>query len=127
MSKILLIDDNLELRVNCRDYLRSQDYEVDDCGSGMAALEKIKINQYDVIITDNQMPGISGLSLIPILKKTGAKVIFISGAFVKDIVLQAHKMGVDKILCKNFNVKDLDSAVVECLCNKIIEESNEAS
>lgn len=123
LGKILLIDDNLELRVSCRDYLRDQNYDVEDCGSGMEALTKIKKQQYDVIITDNQMPGILGINLIPSLKKTGSKIIFISGSFVKDIVIQANKLGVDKMLCKNFTLADLDSAISNCLYEKAMEEN----
>jgi DNA-binding response OmpR family regulator len=123
LGKILLIDDNLELRVCCRDYLREQNYDVEDCGSGMEALNRIKKQNYDVIITDNQMPGILGINLIPSLKKTGAKIIFISGSFVKDIVIQANKLGVDKMLCKNFTPADLDGAIANCLYEKAMEEN----
>lgn len=123
MTKILLIEDNATFRFELRDYLKSSSsYEVDDCANGVEALEKIKKNKYDLVISDNQMPGILGINLIPIIRGSNAKIIFMSGSFVADTVLQAKKMGVDKFLVKPFNILDLDTSITNLLYEKMMEE-----
>lgn len=122
MGKILLIEDNATFRFELRDYLKSLTYTVDDCSNGVESLEKLKKNKYDVVITDNQMPGILGIDLIPIIRGTGSKIIFMSGSFVSDTVIHAKKLGVDKFLVKPFNILDLDSSITNLLYQKMMEE-----
>lgn len=98
--KILLVEDEAELRMTLRTYFKMKGYVVDDTNSPLVALEKIRKEKYAVVISDNRMPGISGLSLIPAIKSSGAKLILMSGYFSPEQVIQAKKDGADAILAK---------------------------
>ncbi len=62
---ILFVEDNNFVRNAVRDTLESEGWRVDACEDGTAALIKIQSNEhYDLILTDNNLPGVSGLDLI---------------------------------------------------------------
>lgn len=107
VKKILLIEDEAELRMSLRTYLKAKGYVVEDTNSPLVALEKLRKEKYAVVISDNQMPGISGLSLIPAIKNSGAKLILMSGYFSPAQVIQAKKDGADRILVKQ-SLNELD-------------------
>jgi len=112
VKKILLIEDEAELRMSLRAYLKAKGYVVEDTNSPLEALEKIRKEKYAVVISDNQMPGISGLSLIPAIKKSGAKLILMSGFFSPAQVLQANRDGADKVLVKQ-SLSELDRVLFD--------------
>ena len=116
MAKILVIEDDGHIRKMIKDFLKTQTHDVDEAYNALSGIEKIKNNKYDLIISDNQMPGVSGLNIVPIIKKlTNAPLILISGFFSREEVIEGHKKGVSKILVKPFNMSELDGVVVDCL------------
>lgn len=112
-KKILLIEDEAELRMVLRTYFKMKGYIVDDTNSPLVALEKIRKEKYAVVISDNRMPGISGLSLIPSIKSSGAKLILMSGYFSPEQVIQAKKEGADAILAKPIPPGVLDKTLFD--------------
>lgn len=110
-KRILIIEDEADLRMNLRTYLKMKGYIVDDTNSPLEALEKIIKGKYAVVISDNRMPGITGISLIPAIKKSGAKLILMSGYFSPEQVIQAKKEGADRILVKPIPLHELDSSL----------------
>ena len=93
--------------------LKSLDHEVTLSCDGQDALEKIQANTFDVLITDNKMPRLSGVQLIEILREMNnpLKIIMITG-FASQ--LNAEKKPLfDGLLIKPFRAKD----ILECLRN----------
>ena len=64
MAQILIIDDERSIRNTLRDILETEKYQVDDAENGDTALEKIKVNSYDVILCDIKMPGMDGIEVL---------------------------------------------------------------
>lgn len=65
MSKrILVVDDSATMRDMLTQYLQSGDYAVSTANSGMQALDLLKTERYDIIITDLEMPELDGFGLI---------------------------------------------------------------
>ena len=62
--KILLVDDEEETREMLERLLRHEGYSVDGCADGAGALMQIESNVYDVMMTDQTMPGMSGTELV---------------------------------------------------------------
>ena len=62
--KILLVDDEDETREMLERLLRHEGYSVDGCADGDLALAQIESNAYDVMMTDQTMPGMSGTDLV---------------------------------------------------------------
>src|SRR5260221_1585843 len=60
-ARILIVDDDPQIRRVLRTSLVAQDYEVEDARNGEEALEKLREEKLDLVILDMNMPGMSGL------------------------------------------------------------------
>ena len=114
--KILLIDDESGILHMLKLKLTNIGFSVDTAGSGEEGLAKIKTNKYSLILTDIQMPGISGdviLSFIKNEKKSTVPVVGMSGT-----PWLLNEKDFDAILQKPFSLKELE----DTLCSLIEEE-----
>lgn len=68
MRRVLIIEDEHGMRAFLRDALAGQGYDVDDAPDGDAGLALAQSRDYDVVITDLKMPGISGIALVRALR-----------------------------------------------------------
>jgi CheY-like chemotaxis protein/glycine cleavage system H lipoate-binding protein len=112
-KKILVVDDEITVCKSIRNAIVSDDYEVDTSLSGEEALKKQAEKNYDLVITDLMMPGISGLDLLKGLKdmSSPAKVIMITGYPTIRTAVQSVKMGAFDYLPKPFTPAELRSLV----------------
>ena len=69
MTRILVIDDALTLRLYYREVLSAAGYGVDEALNGIAGLEKALTQQYALYIIDINMPGMDGLSMLRALRQ----------------------------------------------------------
>lgn len=75
MSKILIIDDNVDFAEFLSEFLKREGYETFSVHDGHKAIEHLDAgNQYDVIITDMIMPNMDGIGFLHYLNKTGINV-----------------------------------------------------
>lgn len=79
--KILVVDDELNIREALKEFLTKEGYEVSTAEDGRVALEKFKTDKYDIVFMDVKMPGIDGVEAFRQIKQTNpeTKVIIISG------------------------------------------------
>ena len=73
--KILWIDDEIDFLKSHIIFLTDKGYEVDTSTNGNDALELIKKIQYDIILLDENMPGINGIQTLKLIKKINPRVI----------------------------------------------------
>ncbi|MBI9101579.1 MAG: sigma-54-dependent Fis family transcriptional regulator [Spirochaetales bacterium] len=102
---ILVVDDELKLCESLSKILTAHNLPCEYTDNSVTALSMIKENQYQLIISDIKMPGISGLSLLEQISQCAKKlkVIMISGYASTDMVVEAMKLG-----ALNFYEKPLD-------------------
>ena len=81
MARILVVDDEAQIRILLRQVLIKDGYEVDEASNGNIALKKFRENPFDLVIMDLIMPDKEGLETILDLKKEfeNVKIIAISG------------------------------------------------
>ena len=79
-AKILWVDDEIELLKPHLFFLKSKGYEVESCNNGYDAIEMVASSNYDLIILDEMMPGITGLETLPYIKnaKPNTPVIMVT-------------------------------------------------
>lgn len=78
---VLCAEDDPLLREITRHILKSAGFEVTTASDGLEAWERLNSGSYDLLVTDNQMPGLSGLQLAMRLRRAGrtVPVIMVSG------------------------------------------------
>lgn len=112
-KRILIVDDEGIVRISCKRILSPEGYEVEVASDGYEAIELIRKQTYDVIITDLKMPKMDGLEVLQWIKRESpsSKVIVITGFSTPDIAEKSTSLGANKYLEKPFTPEALLSAV----------------
>ncbi len=106
---IFVIDDDLDLRESIIEILEAQGFTVIGFETAEAALQKLEDQSPDLVIVDNMMPGMGGMTFIPLLKKncSTAKVVMITAFSTVDNAVTAMKLGANDYLAKPFRRDEL--------------------
>ena len=114
-TKILVADDQPEMRELLASRLRSLGYVVIEAADGQEMLEELKQTEPDLIISDLHMPQLSGLQVLSQLRQTDSTTPFIlMSAFAdKAVRAEAAALGATYVYSKPFDVKHLVSTVWE--------------
>lgn len=107
--KILVIDDDQDLNRGICSFLNSSSIETISVNNGVEGLEKIKLDKFDIILSDLQMPKMDGLTLLTELEKQKNKTpVFIMTAFASvENAVAAMKKGAEDYITKPINLKEL--------------------
>ena len=98
-KRILIVDDDPDLLGCLEDALVGDGYRTKTACSADEALQKIKTFQPHLVLTDNEMPGLTGLEMLRDLRRQDnyVTVVFLSGSTDTDCVVQALKAGAESI------------------------------
>ena len=107
--KILVVDDDPNIREVLTVLLGSEGYVVDQAENGEIALEKIKENkQVDLVILDIMMPGMSGVEVCAKIRETSSvPVLFLTAKSQEQDTVEAYSEGGDDYLVKPFSQTEL--------------------
>ena len=122
MGRILVVDDDVEIRNILRNLLESAGFEVQIASNGRDAIDRFRANPADMIITDIVMPEMDGLTMIVGLKSEfpDVKIIVTSsgGPMKSDTLLDiAEEIGAVQALLKPFNKDELLAVVNSTLAS----------
>ncbi len=110
--RLLIVDDEANIRAVVREYAEFEEYEVDEAENGMEAVEKCKQKQYDLIIMDVMMPKLDGYSASKEIKKhKNTPIIMLSARGEEYDKLFGFEIGVDDYVVKPFSPKELMARV----------------
>jgi PAS domain S-box-containing protein len=114
-ARVLIVDDEDEVRQLLSDILTSEDHDVTVAGDGVQALELFKENDFDMVFTDLGMPGMSGWEVAKAIKgiNQNVPVAIITGWSVDMQEREMKGRGVDLIAFKPFEVKRVLQLVEE--------------
>ncbi len=129
-AKILVVEDDTRLRTLLLEVLSLEGYQLHSASSGEAAVTLIEKESFDILLTDVNLPGISGLELLPVCQKHNPKtyLMVMTGYGSIDMAVQAMKLGASDFLCKPIALNDLISAVkvaVEALTAPVVPETSQ--
>ena len=115
--KILIVDDNMNMSSLLREILEVFDFEGVNVESGEKALESLESEQYDMVITDLKMPGMSGEELFSAVKQDHPEmpVVVITGYSVSSPETQIILGKADGFLHKPFKVTDVEGLLKDVL------------
>jgi CheY-like chemotaxis protein len=112
-KKLLVIDDEKQIRELLSQYFDRLGFSVRAVSSGEEALEKMESFIPNLVLLDYMMPGTNGLEIFPRLKKLFpfAKVVILTGRGSEEIAVRALKMGVDDYITKPFELAKIRNLV----------------
>ncbi|HOP06939.1 MAG TPA: chemotaxis response regulator CheY [candidate division Zixibacteria bacterium] len=120
--KILAVDDSPTMRRIIINTLRRAGYnDIKEATDGKDALAKMKIDNYDFIITDWNMPEMDGLTFVHTLRATEEyktlPILMVTTRSVKDDIVQALKAGVNNYIVKPFTPDTLKQKIEQILAD----------
>jgi two-component system, NtrC family, response regulator AtoC len=112
-KRILIIDDDEDMRSLLADLLLGEGFEPESVGNGSEAFRKMAHQSYDLVITDIRMTGFSGLDILPGLKKLQPRtsVIAITAFGSDEVRRKALLRGADVYLEKPIRLEELRGLV----------------
>jgi excisionase family DNA binding protein len=107
--RVLIVDDQEPIRKFLVKALELANYEIETAEDGASALEQMRAAPFDLLVTDLQMPGMSGLALIREARKMAPKlaIVIITGHSTEAIAIEAINLGVGGYLTKPFRVHNI--------------------
>jgi len=117
MAKILIVDDDPDILIVIRRLLETDGHEGVTAENGMRALELVKLDTFDLIISDLRMPSMDGIALLREIKalKPSLPVILVTAYASIETASESVKLGASAYLFKPFKVKELLDAVKHAL------------
>ncbi len=125
-AKILIVDDNPDLRVYLSSILRTKGYQVWTARNGAEGLQRALEHHPQLIITDLMMPKVSGLDLIRMIREDealqGTPVVLLTAKADEDTRIDGVEQGADAYLSKPFSDRELLAEVHNLLALKANEQ-----
>ncbi len=126
MAKILVVDDEENIRQIICKYGTFEGYEVFEAKDGMEAVELCRKNDYDILILDVMMPHLDGFSTCRKIRKTkDIPVIMLSARGEEYDKIHGFELGIDDYVVKPFSPKELMMRVAAVLKRAQQAQSNQ--
>jgi len=124
--RVLIVDDNREIRAILEEYLREEGYVAEGAGDGSEALAKHGSAPFDLIITDLNMPGMTGMELIKAISKeeSATEFIIITGYASLDTAIEAVKAGAFDYIVKPFRIEELRVVIKNARDKIMLKKAN---
>jgi two-component system response regulator PilR (NtrC family) len=125
-GRILVVDDERSMREFLDILLRKEGYEVATAGDVDGALVALESDDYDLVISDIQMPGKSGLDLLKAIRAANgdALVVMITAFATTETAISAMKEGAYDYVTKPFKVDEIKLVVHKALEKKLLTSEN---
>ncbi|MCB0382265.1 MAG: response regulator [Psychroserpens sp.] len=115
--KILIVEDNKINQMITKKILNKMGLECEIVDNGEAAVEKVRENNYDVVLMDIHMPGISGLEATKIIRSFDKEltIFALTAVTLEDKMHEFDEAGFDDIISKPFKQEDFEKKLYEVL------------
>ena len=115
MTRILVVDDEPNMRTILRGLLSREGYTVEEASDGLEALSALERcgGDYQAIVTDLRMPGMDGMRLLGqvVERYPGRSVVVITAHGTVDVAVEAMRAGAFDFITKPFDKNELRSVV----------------
>jgi putative nucleotidyltransferase with HDIG domain len=124
--RILVVEDDVNIRTFCQRLLRMS-YDVDAAEHGGVALELLRANRYDLIVTDMQMPVMGGIELLQQVRQLYPETdtVVLTAYATVDTAREALKLGALDYLSKPVEADNLERTVRTCLELRRVRQEKE--
>jgi two-component system chemotaxis response regulator CheY len=117
LARILLVEDDIGIRQLSSTALRNFGYHVDTAEDGSVGWEALQTSNYDLLITDNTMPKVSGVELVKMLRsaRMTLPVVMVSGSIPLEALNGDSSLQLAATLVKPFTMEELLATVEKVL------------
>ena len=124
MNKILIVDDELNMRLVLQAMLKKEGYAVTTASNGMEALKILKVDQMDIVVTDLKMPKLDGMGLLGeiIRDYPSIPVIIITAHGTIATAVDALKKGAFDYITKPFEQDELKQVIQKAVKTRRLDE-----
>ena len=124
--RILIIEDELDLLRDLSHGLELKGYAVDQAETGSIGFQMAMDEDYDLIVLDLNLPGMSGLEVLSRLRteKPEIKILILSANHHLETKLTGFELGASDYLTKPFHFEELEARIRVLLNRKFIQQSN---
>jgi DNA-binding NtrC family response regulator len=125
MNKILIVDDELNMRLVLSAMLKKEGYEVASASDGREALQILKSSKIAVVVTDLKMPDIDGMELLNHISEQHPEipVIMITAHGTVATAVEALKKGALDYITKPFDIDELKNVISKAMKTRTLKES----
>jgi DNA-binding NtrC family response regulator len=116
MAKLLVVDDEKNLRMIVQKELSRQGHEVETAADGEAAWDALEAQDFDVLLCDINMPRLDGIGLLRRIKEKSQnppEVIMLTGQGTVETAIEAMKLGAYDYLTKPYRISELAALVTQ--------------
>jgi len=116
-ARLLVVDDEANLRTGLRDLLGLMGYYVEEAASGHEALGMLESASYDLMVLDIRMPGIDGVEVMHRARRMypDLPIIVLTAHASLESAIAAVKTGAADYMLKPFNIEDLEATISQAL------------
>jgi DNA-binding response OmpR family regulator len=109
IRRILVADDDTFVRQAIFNALTRAGFDVNACSDGQQAWNTLLQDRYDLVVTDNEMPGLTGMQLIERIREAGLSlpIIVASGSLTTEGVTDYAQLHISAVLAKPFDIQEL--------------------
>ncbi len=109
MTRLLIVDDEANIRTMIRKYAEYEGFTADEAANGFDAVMKCRSGSYDLVVMDVMMPELDGFSAVKEIRKNGSSVpvIMLSALGEEYDRIHGFDVGVDDYVVKPFSGKEL--------------------
>ncbi len=117
MSRILIIDDDDQLRKSFHKLLLQEGYSIDSAASGEAGITMIRQHPPDLVILDMRLPGMNGFETFKVIHEIESKlpVIIMTAYGTTETAIEATKMGAFDYILKPFDIPDMLTVIGQAI------------
>ena len=121
--RILVVDDEKNIRLTVQHSLIAADYEVDTASNGAEGLERFHDGHYDLILMDLRMPQMNGIEMLREIREHDKRIaaIVITAYLTIDTLLEAFSLGVSDYIRKPFSPNDIREMVRRVLARESLD------
>ncbi len=125
MNKILIVDDELNMRLVLTAMLKKEGYEIASAADGSEALSILKSGPIDAVITDLKMPNVDGMELLNHMndKHPAIPVIIITAHGTVATAVKALKKGALDYITKPFDLDELKNVISKAMKTRTLKEN----
>jgi two-component system response regulator AtoC len=124
--RILIADDDKNLRNVLANELAEDGFDVDKAQGGIKAMDLLKKDEYDVMVLDLNMPGLGGMNVLKKIKALGlpTEIIILTGHSTVATAVEAMKLGAYDYLTKPFKLAELKAVIGKAYEKKALVNEN---